>query len=254
MMVTKRDWETAYGDVVASGRTRIEPPTPEEMAAYASGELSEREAERIREALGFYPELAASLSEDDDSDDDEPILSASQLAEDWQSLQRRMPPRAPHEPPVHLFQKPTPVWQWATAASLALFALSGALYLRSLTTISRLEAEFRKPRPNVERVVLFENVSRGSSPIPQTIDLGESTKYIVLTLTLVDPAPAQRFRVEIRDLDRSSVAWSGEVFLGSDGTFTLEVPRSFLQSPTYSVALFAGGKPQPFASYAFTLR
>ncbi|HEV7919230.1 MAG TPA: hypothetical protein VGR02_00420 [Thermoanaerobaculia bacterium] len=63
-MSTRTDWEAAAEDFMAAERGRLGgPPTPEEVVAYARGELSEADASRVRSLLVCYPELTSVLTE-----------------------------------------------------------------------------------------------------------------------------------------------------------------------------------------------
>lgn len=255
-MAPNSEWEAAYRDVIARGRERVgEPPTPEELVAYSLGELPEDQAARVRESLTYYPDLAKALSEGaEPSEDEVPYLSQQQLASDWRSLQQRMHPAAAS---AKIASKVSPIriWQWATAAALLLFALTGGLYLRSRSTIATLQGELGRPRANVERILLFDASSRGPGSRKPVL-LSESTEFVVIALTLVDETRNNdRFRVEIRDLDAkpSTVIWKSPIRRASDGTFVIGVPRHFLKSHRYRISLYASGRDEPIASYALPL-
>jgi hypothetical protein len=62
-MITKSDWQEAYGEILDDGRRRIEPPSPEKIEELMEGKLPDEEAERVREALGYYPELLRVMTE-----------------------------------------------------------------------------------------------------------------------------------------------------------------------------------------------
>lgn len=241
-MVLEKDWIRATRDLTTLERERIgDPPTPKEILAYSRGELTPTEEERVREALSYYPELAKMLSETDD-DEYEPILSRAELAADWRKVQQRLPRTS--EPVVPPFRS----WQWATAASLALAAVLGVLYLDLLR-------EQQRPREHVERVILLEHAPRGTAP-PQALELQPSTEYVVLTLTFLDEqAPTGPFSVEMRDTSTTPplVVWKSAVTRGRDGTFSVGVPRSFLTAREFQLDLYASGKDKPVATYAFEL-
>lgn len=241
-MLHENDWERARLDLATRGRERAgDPPTPEEIVAYSRGELAPNEEERVREALSYYPELAKMLSEADD-DEYEPMLSRAELATDWRKVQQRLPRTS--EPVV----PPSRSWQWAAAASLALAVVLGVLYMDELR-------EQRRPRQHLERVILLEHTPRGTDAPPQALELQPSTEYIVLTLTLLDEAPAGPFSVEMRDTSTipPSVVWRSAVTRGRDGTFSIGMPRSFLTAREFQVDLYASGKDKPVATYAFEL-
>jgi Asp-tRNA(Asn)/Glu-tRNA(Gln) amidotransferase C subunit len=254
-MVLENDWVRATQDLITRERERIgDPPTPEEILAYSRGELTEAEEERIREAISYYPDVAKALSEAD-HDDYEPTLSNLELAADWTRLEQRLPPTGlrrtsdPAPPPV------SRTWKLATAASLALAAVLGALYLRSASAVRILQTELRQPREHVERVVLLEHTPRGGDAPAQAPKLQPSTEYVVLTLTLLDEVPDGPFTVEIRDTNATppSVVWKSPITRGLDGTFSLEVPRSFLTAREYEINLYVTGRIEPVAVYAFEL-
>ncbi|HYH09538.1 MAG TPA: hypothetical protein VEK11_20995 [Thermoanaerobaculia bacterium] len=65
MMITKNDWLAAAEAYMADERERLgELPTPEEVVAYAHGELDENAANRVRAALVYEPALTDLLLED----------------------------------------------------------------------------------------------------------------------------------------------------------------------------------------------
>jgi len=58
-MTKKSEWQEANRRITAEQRERLgDPPAAEELLAYSRGELSAEEAERIRELLVAYPEIA----------------------------------------------------------------------------------------------------------------------------------------------------------------------------------------------------
>lgn len=63
-MTTKTDWSAALASWVAAERERLGgPPTPDEVAAYVSGDLAPEDAARVRALLVYYPELTPLLNE-----------------------------------------------------------------------------------------------------------------------------------------------------------------------------------------------
>jgi hypothetical protein len=248
MMVSKSDWEDAYREAVERGRASVgPPPAPEELVAWSRGELSESEAAHMRERLAYYPDLAAALSEDDEAAEDEaPLLTREQLANDWELIQQRM---APTVSPQVAAAKGMRWRAWMTAIPvLATFMFAG-LWVRSLYTIGTLRRQIEQPRENVERVDLYAGVPRGA-PSPTPIVLPPSTKHIFFTLNVAEELQARAFRVEIRNLDTTppTVIWKNPVMRSRDGTFSIEVPRSFLPGQTYQINLHADTSTEPIAS------
>lgn len=63
-MITKHDWNEALDGWIDEERERLGgPPSPEDVVAYLSGELSPAEAARVRALLVYYPELTPLLTE-----------------------------------------------------------------------------------------------------------------------------------------------------------------------------------------------
>lgn len=238
-MVDERDWRRAYAAAIAQGRERVPPPTPEQLVAYAQRQLNEAEAERVRESLAYYPELAALLAEDDIETE---VLSDAERIADWDRPEEKRSSARP-------FARSRSIrpWQWATAASwlLVLGVGAWAYHLRN---------ESAQPRENVERVVLLEAETRGPGTMTP-VTLQASTRYIMLVLTSAREVSGGRFRVEIRSLNATPprLVWQSTILQSGDGAFLLEVPRSFLTTNTYDVRLYAEDDATPIARYRFWL-
>ncbi|HEX2835294.1 MAG TPA: hypothetical protein VHW00_19930 [Thermoanaerobaculia bacterium] len=251
-MVTKRDWEIAYHDVMERGRS-APPPSPDEIDAYLRGDLSEEEMARIGESLTYYPELASALHDDETGAEVQVALTDAQLREDWASIQSRLPVETiPAPAPPIPFVAPGRRWQLATAASWLVTIAAGAWLLHSSLTIQSLRDELEKPRRNVEHVELVEGASRGGSV--KAIQLQPSTRYLVLSLAPADQFAGDDFQIELLDSDASPARtiWRGSVSRSSDGMFSIEIPRSFLTGQRYTIDLYSGSG-KPVATYEFWL-
>ena len=246
--MVKTVWEDAYRKTIAGGRERLDPPTPEQMDAYASGRLSPQEADRVREALACYPDLASALVEDPRGwDPVDGTMGRDDVAASWKELQRRMQP-------VRIPATVAPrIWFWSIAASLLLFVTFASLYVRSTFTIAALRRDLARPTANVERLVLFEDASRGGESSAPRLRLDSAADSVVITLTLVDTEPRGSFRVELVAVDQSPprTVWGSAIARDADGTFSIAVPRAFFQSRTYRLNLYADAETQPLGSYTF---
>jgi hypothetical protein len=257
--MNEKEWGDAYRRAIELGRVRVgEPPTPEEMMAYARGDLPAEQQNRIRELLVYYPDLADALLEEAESRlARPPQLSEHQLAQDWRALQNRMKTadgqagsapaeRIPAEANIQ-------AWRWGTAAAVLVCLFLGGLYFRALRQISDLHDELRSPRVDVESISLYERNSRGSADsASHQLRLRPTTRFVSLNLTLAAETSATQFRVELvdRDAPNPRTVWASPIYRGSDGSFTLEIPRSFLTSTRYRVQLFAGNDQEPIAWYS----
>jgi hypothetical protein len=252
MMVDNNDWESAYRDAIDRGRARVDPPTPEELVAWSRGELPQSEGDHMRERLAYYPDLAAALAEDAEVTEDEPpLLTREQIATDWELIQQRLgSPGGGLRVPAELAAKPTRWSHWATLVPVVTTLLFAALFVRSRLTIDELRTQLYSPRENVERIELHATVPRGPASA-RPIVLQPSTKYLVLALNVTDDIRADQFRVAIRDLDAQppTTVWESTITRGSDGAFSIEIPREFLARQAYQIDLFSNRGAEPIATY-----
>lgn len=257
-MAEQSEWDAAYRDVIAKGRKRLgDPPTADKLVAYSRGELSESEAERVRESLAYYPDLAAALVEGDaPAGDAKPYLSDEQRAADWRSLQQRLKggPAATVARVTAARERPR-LWQLATAASLLMFALFASLYVKTATTVRVLQNDLQRPHADVERIELFDDSSRGGSTPGKAVRPRPSTGRLVLTLTLAAAMSGEDFRVDIRDTVAvpPRLIWSSPIQRDQDGNFVIEIPRTFVPSGTYRLNLYDDDHPEPVATYTLRL-
>ncbi|HKO56970.1 MAG TPA: hypothetical protein VJ276_13930 [Thermoanaerobaculia bacterium] len=143
-MSTRSEWEAAAEEFMATERERLGgPPTPEEVVAYARGELPEAEAARVRSLLVYYPELTSVLTEP----------------------APRMAPRRPV----------TPVRLLAVAAS-ALFIISAGLVVQ----VQRLRHELNEPHVLAVHDLEPKLLTRGSAQPPNRLIAGEKGSLLVL--------------------------------------------------------------------------
>lgn len=251
MMVDNNDWESAYRDAIDRGRARVDPPTPDELVAWSRGELPPSEEDRMRERLAYYPDLAAALAEDDeDADDEPPLLTREQIATDWELIRQRLHPPGGLRVPAELVATPPRRSHWATIVPVVTTLLLAALFVRSRLTIDELRTQLDSPRENVERIELHATVPRGPASA-RPIVLQPSTQYLVLALNVTDDIRSDRFHVEIRDLDTEPPAtvWKSSITRGSDGAFSIVIPRDFLTRQAYQIDLFSSTGAEPIATY-----
>jgi hypothetical protein len=92
MTITKDDWKAAYALLLAEGRKRLgEPPTVKEVEALFEGRLSDEDADRVRELLSYYPEMARVMTQPWPTEEEAAgILTPEELAEDIAKLRQRV--------------------------------------------------------------------------------------------------------------------------------------------------------------------
>jgi len=113
MSITKDDWKRVYAQLLAEGRKRLgPPPTAEEVEALFEGRLSGKDADRVRELLAYYPEMARVWFTPFPSEEEAAgILTPEELAEDISKIRRRINR-------IRLMRKLKPVF-WALAVASA---------------------------------------------------------------------------------------------------------------------------------------
>ncbi len=235
-MSRKSDWAAAYRELLADGRQRLgEPPTTEEIVAYAHGELPPAEASRVQEYLALHPELARALAEPvPESDRGEPgapdFLSAEEIASDWTALQARLEPARPRRPGV---------WRPLALAASLLAIVSSGLYLQAQREVSRLARELREPRANPEHRMLLPDGDRGAAE--PDILLPAAADQFLLKPALVGHPDFADYRLKIIDISgrEPRVVWDRTGLRRlSDDTFELWVTRDFLSSKEYRLELY----------------
>lgn len=144
-MSTKSDWEAAAEDFMAAERERLGgPPAPEEVVAYARGELPEADAARVRSLLIYYPELTSVLTEP------APLVEISH---------RRI----------------TPASAWAAAASV-LFIMSAGLGVQ----VQRMSHELNEPHVISTHGLRRTQPTRGPRQQPNRLAADEKNSVFVL--------------------------------------------------------------------------
>jgi hypothetical protein len=233
-MISKSDLQNAHRDLVAEGRGRIEPPTVEQVEALFRGDLAPADAERVREQLAYYPDMAKAMTD-------------RQLSADLAAIDAETHVAAPVE-----FRKRPLAPLLAVAAGLLLVIVLGGVYLQI--------RQHSDPRPVVTRV-LDADGQRGGPAIPgargapaQTpIQLSTGTDYVLKPLF----APQRTFddyRLELVGLDTNSPRpiWTREgLRRENDGSFPAELSTAKIVPGLYELALYgvSQGRAERLATY-----
>ncbi len=230
------------------------PPSPEELDAYADGDLAEEDAERIREHLTWNHESREVIRDLASFPDIEPPTgevppSESELQEAWQRLEERLEDDpGPDEKPGRTAGASVLPWRTegeprrvlvALAASFAVASV--ALTLWSLSLLKGIK-DLSQPR------VLDDIV--GLSPAGTSVRGGEGPRKVpsgtgplVWSLSLADLTHYRSYIVEIID-QQDAVVWQGR---GSQrtaaGTVAVFLPRrDFLPRGDYRVLLYGANE------------
>jgi len=246
-MASHHDLEESFAALIEeSRRTLGDPPSAEELLAYHRGELSGKDAERIREHLAHDPEtldrlldLAAYTGSPGDPDH----LSDEELDEDWQAISSRL--RLPRRSKVVRRPSPAP-WQWVERglAIAAVFAVA-VLGLRVWTLSQRvgeLSRQLTEPRVNEARYELLPDGRRGGPAVEPSIRISLVEGGAHLTLALFDRREYEGYRLEIGAAgspDDAEPLWSTRNLIRrADNAFELSLSAAFLPPGEYVFRLF----------------
>jgi len=241
-MTTKSEFAAANRELTAETCASIgEPPSAEEVLAYARGELAPEDEARIRERLIAYPDLVRTLTTPfpEGAEPDHPdYLSEHEFARHWKALQKR-------RQRSNRGGKFLPVFAAVAATAAIVF---GAMLWRAKT-------ELKMPQAVWEQQELYPDGRRGLEGGPQTLS-ASGDSYLLMPLLMGSDATAEKLRAEIVDTATPPhTIWSGKpVPRTPNGSFVILVPRDSLQPGTYRLVVYAinGERQEPLSS--FTLR
>ena len=232
-MTSKADWQEAYRQLVAAGRKRVaEPPTAEEVQALFAGDLPEPEAERVRELLAYYPEMARAMV-DPFPMDAAGVLSDAELANHREQLRRKvgLPAPEPQRPvPIAEYRKRRAPLRLAAVAAVVLLLGAGS-YAVWLATA--LPSETRVLHADGQR---GEPPNRGiSEQVP--IQLFTETRYHFKVVYRPERAYTQ-YRIELVDLTAAQTIWTREgLQRDADGSFPVSLSTRGLAPGRYRLVL-----------------
>ncbi|MCP3964202.1 MAG: zf-HC2 domain-containing protein [bacterium] len=229
------------------------PPTPEELDAYADGDLAEEEADRIREHLTWSRESRKVVLDlvafpDVEPPPTEAPLSESELRTAWRELQARLDADArPAREPAPATPLAAKVLAWrpqgtfgGSLAALAAIFLTTSLAGLGFWNLSLLQdiEDLSAPR------ILGDVVGLIPAGIPFRGEVGPravtaGSEPLVLSLSLTDTTPYRYYLVEIND-PQGHVHWQGGGSrLTSAGTLAVLLPRrDFLPAGDYRILLY----------------
>lgn len=242
-------------------------PAPEELIAYAEGELARPAEETLRSHLAVCQECARTVLDlarfPVVEEQPRPAGSAGSHLPDWSTLRQRLAEeglldrasaeehsRGPH------FRAPTRYLRWALAASLAA-ALGMGLWV---LTLKRQAAEFFRPEINVayaELLPVDELRLRNLETAP-TVSLPRQASSLLLILSIGDRELFAEYRVEVSVLAEGGAKshWSESGLVPTRfGSFTLEFRRERIRPGRYQLQLFgrSGSGETPLAEYQLSL-
>jgi hypothetical protein len=233
-MSTKSDWNAVHERLLADGRARLgEPPTEEQLLAYARGELSAVDEARVRELLVHYPELARTLRNPSSADvkpGDADYLSDAELAADFAALQKRL--RGPAE--TKESARVLPFWPTMAAAAALLIVFSGLLIRAHRDPESVRQPA--TPSIAIDETFLLPGGQRGLAAEGPTVS---NAADVLLVAPLMTPKEYADYRLDIVDARDSRVVWTSTgLRRRADSSFQILVPRGFLKPGKYRLVVY----------------
>jgi hypothetical protein len=241
-MITKSDWQSVHQQLVAEQRQKFgEPPTAEEALAYSRGELSPDEEAHMRERLLSHPELLRTLAAEFPAEGAEPgdsdYMTDGELAIHWNSLQKRRSARGERGRVVQF-------WRISTALAAAIALALGVMLWQSTQRVAQ-------PSVVWEQQVLFPDGHRGGGSAPT--ELAARGDTVLLVIPLISEGTHSQYRIEINGAGNGRTVWnSGPLAPREDQTFSILVPRRFLEPGDYQVVMIgiSGAAEERLATYS----
>lgn len=244
----EQDFKSAVRDLARAMEARqTAHPAHDELLGYAAGALDAAEQDRIEDHLALCRECTRTvldLTVLARAELEEERLPESMLAAEWARLRRAAAPA-----PVSRFRRLAPALPYALAASLLLAAGLGWRTVRLGEEVRQLSA----PRSDVYVADLVPTGGPGlrERGEPEAVRPPAWASRVVLILAFGGPASHPEYEVEIATADGRPL-WSRRgLHPGPDGTFALDVPRSWLPPGTYRIRLsgLRGDAAQEVARY-----
>lgn len=265
-----RELEEALRALVEESRRQLgNPPSSEEALAFHRGELSAKEAERIRDHLASDPaaldrflDLIAHTPDPSHPDH----LSDEDLAEDWEVIRRRL---RLNEPETREETKPKTAEMtfWAhRGRQIERFVAAAALFAVAVLGIrlgivgqraDELAEQLAAPRLDQASFRLLPDGTRGDATTaepPVRIRLGEVGAH--LTLTLYSLADFDRYRLAVhsaKEPPNAAPRWTGSITRQPGDAFEIGLPPGFLESGEYVFRVYGVGHEDTLLA-SYTLR
>lgn len=248
-MTSRSDWKAAAEEWRKEQRRKFgQPPDTDTLLAYTRGKLPEAEAQRVRDYLVLYPEIARGLSQPLSEPEAQPgdldFVSEHELAANWTALRKHLP------------RQVSPFWRTTSIAALLLIAILTVVAVRIMSNDHAIIRALQQPRTLVPTLLLplspRGTVRELPVPLPSTSD------SFLLTVSLIDQPKFPRYRIDLLELgDGSSrVVWTAtDAERLQNDTFQIFVPRSFFKPDrTYRLVVYGiGEKTVELSAYAVRL-
>jgi len=238
-MMNPTDWQAVRDALIADDRAKLgEPPTVDELFAYEHGALSEEEAERVRQLLVAYPELARAYAAP--FPDDEATLPDDVIDRQWKAF-RAGNGRGSGARVLQF-------WRGAAAIAAAVAVVFGAMLWHA-------RSELRQPHVLRESFLLTPDGVRGLDQRHTTVTPAGDT--VVLAVSIVGPTDYDTYRLELVDGESHERIWSSAPLRAPESnSFDVAIPSRTLTPGTYQLRAYGlrGNAEAPVATYTIDVQ
>ena len=244
-MISKKEWEQATRELIAKGRARVGPPPDfEEVEALSRGELSETEAERVRERLSYYPDMLAILAEPFPERADG-VLTDEQLAADLAKLRQQIR-SLPARPMVASRRSRVSPRALVLAAGIMIAFAIGSVAVRRLIS---------EPRPLMTKMLFADGLRGGTRGASGQPPIRLSIKYDYDLRLAVGPREGSDvYQVEFHDVsgDEPRRLWTREHVQRENDFVPVSLTTDGLEPGIYRFVLHTS-KAENVAEYTIRL-
>src|ERR1043165_4741974 len=242
-MIGKSEWQKAYRDSLGQEQKRVgPPPTVEQIGALQRGDLPEDEADRVREQLSYYPDLACAMAAS--IPEEEEALTPEELDADRAALLAKI--RAVPQQPLPFPQRRPYSRALSAAAAVIVLAAVGGIVLWLGT---RGETRGHATR------VLYADGHRGAGT--QTpIQLSTAVDYLLKPVFRPERS-YREYRLDLIEADtappRVACSRSG-IHREPEGSYPVTLSTAKLSPGRYELVLYGIDGDQSTRLASYTLR
>ena len=245
MTQRRKELKTTLGELVDELRQDLGAhPDPEELLAYQAGKLSAAAESRLRDHLVLCPVCLELLLDSGCFADPEfgsgRQVSAAEMAAVWQGIR----PRAAEAPGARIlkgrfprFPAPTSLRvPYALAAALLIAVVALSLWVASLR---QTLGELSRPQLNTPLHDLYPaSFVRSEDDAARGLQIPPEAKLVTLILNPTRPPSDAAYRVAIVEPDGTELWSAAGLEANPSGSFTLTVPRRFLDAGEWTLRLY----------------
>jgi len=242
-MISKSEWQKAYRDSLEQEQIRVgPPPTIEQLDALQRGSLPDDEADRVREQLSYYPDLARAMAAP--LPEEEEALTPEELDADRAALLAKI--RALPQPPLPFPERRPYNRVLAAAAAVIVLATIGGIVLWLGTR--------GETRGHDTRVLYADGHRGGGTQTP--IQLSTAVDYLLKPVFRPERT-YREYRLDLIDADATPprVVWSqGGLHRQPDGSYPVTLSTAKLSPGRYELVLYGIEDNQSTSLASYTLR